>query len=159
MSTISLIKFKIKSGDIFGIRREFTGSLGPGYIVRSTFKDATFYTVSERLNEILVSIEGYEGRVILPSRPFVVFYLQASGLSPIQLTPNSQAYLLGFTHFAKCILGEKPSVAFFKFMFIVSTKVDFDQTYALSSVDREVKVKFKGSLSKVCDWKGNFLIV
>lgn len=50
-------------------------------------------------------------------------------------------------------------MAHFKYIFIVSTKGGFDQSYALSGADSEVKDKFKGLLSKVWDWKANFVIV
>lgn len=45
--------------------------------------------------------------------PFVVVYFNASGLTPIQLTPNSWAYLLRFTKYAKQILREESSVVCF----------------------------------------------
>lgn len=94
-----------------------------------------------------------------PLDPFTVAYLQALGLTLILLIPNSWAYLLGFSNFARYILCKKPSMAFFWSIFIVSTKGDFDWAYAFSGVDREIKAKFKGSFSKVYNWKANFIIV
>lgn len=44
-------------------------------------------------------------------------------------------------------------------MFIIATNGDFDPTYAFSNTNTEVKGKFKCFLSKVQDWKVNFIMV
>lgn len=53
----------------------------------------------------------------------------------------------------------KPSVAFFRSILIMAIKGDSDLTYAFFGVDIEVKAKFKSLLSKVRDWKVNFVIM
>lgn len=77
------------------------------------------------------------------------------------MTPNSWAYLFGFARFTRHVLGKEPNVALFKSMFTVSStnRGNFDQTYAHSSVDKQVKGKFIGPLSRVHDWKANFVIM
>lgn len=41
----------------------------------------------------------------------------------------------------------------------MAIKGDCNLTYAFSRVDMEVKTKFRGSFSKVHDWKANFVVV
>lgn len=66
---------------------------------------------------------------------------------------NSWVYLVGFTTYFR------PTISIFKSMFTVSTKVSFDHTYTIFGADMDMKKKFRGSLSKVRDWKPNFIVV
>lgn len=67
--------------------------------------------------------------------------------------------MLSLVNFAKQVLDEKFSVTLFWSMFIVSIKGDYNRTYPLSRVDKEVKGKFNGLFSKVCDLKANFIVI
>lgn len=79
----------------------------------------------------------------------------------IQLIPNSWAYLLGFAGFARRVLSEKPSIPLFHSMFTLTpaNRGKSDHTYALFGLKRGAKKKCRGSLSKVCEWKVNFIVV
>lgn len=135
------------------VRGEFARSLGLEYVLSATSKDYSFYTISDMPDSLLVSIDAIRARVSFPLDPFVVDYLQASGLIPIQLTPNSWAYLLGFTGFARWVLGEMPSIALFWSIFTLAliNKANFDCMCMLSSIDKDAKGKFKVLLSKICE--------
>lgn len=68
-------------------------------------------------------------------------------------------YFLGFVKYARQILRAEPSIALFRSIFTIATKRDLDLTYAFYRADVKVKVKFKISLSKVQNWKANFIVV
>lgn len=59
------------------------------------------------------------------------------------------------------VLGESPSISLFRSMFTLAptNRGNFDYTYAFSGVDKGAKRRFKGLLSKVCNWKANFVVV
>lgn len=59
------------------------------------------------------------------------------------------------------MLGEVPNVSLFCSMFTLAlvNKGNSGRTYALFGVDKEANGKFKSLLSKVCDWKVNFVMV
>lgn len=88
-SDLFLIRSKIKLSDISSIRRDFTSSLSPSYIIRSASRYYTFYIVPKKPDKILISIQTMRIGLSFPLDPFTVTYLQGSGLTPIQLTPNS----------------------------------------------------------------------
>lgn len=144
---------------MFGIRRQFVGAIRQGYKIRTPTSDETFYTVPTSLNKILVRVDALRIRLSFPLDSFIKFYLNAFELTPIQLTPNSQAYLLGFTKYARQILRAEPSINLFRSIFTMAIKRVSYLIHAFSRVDMEVKAKFKGSLSKLRDWKANFIVV
>lgn len=145
------MKYKIRISDSSDVRREFLKAIGKGYSIRVLTSQETFDTRPDLPSEILVSAKAMRTRLTFPLDPFLASCFNTFGLTPIQLTPNSWAYLLSFTKYARKILRKKPGVALFKSIFTVAAKGDSNLTYAFFIANTEVKVKFKGFLSKVWD--------
>lgn len=96
-----------------------------------------------------MSVETLKVGLTFPLDFFVKSYLYSSSLTPIQLMPNSWAYLPRFTKYAKLILGVEPTILLFRSMFIISTKKSSDYFDTTSSMDMDVKRKFNGLFFKV----------
>lgn len=146
-----MIRSKVRPLDIPDYRREFIGALRQRYTIRTFIYEEVFYTISRLPNEILISVDVIRVRLTFPLDPFVVAFFNGSKITPIQLTPNSWAYLFGFTKYAKQILKAKPSIALFRSMFIIATKGTSDCTYTFFRADIEVMAKFKALFSKIRD--------
>lgn len=94
---------KIRTYDISSISREFIGAIGKGYTIRTPTNQENFYTMSDSPNEILVSVEAMRPSLTFPLDPFPVSYRNSSGLTSIQLSPNSWMCLLGFAKYVRQI--------------------------------------------------------
>lgn len=96
-------------------------------------------------------MEALKAGLTFPLDPFMESYLYSFSLTSVQLTLNLWAYLLGFTKYVRLVLKAEPTIPLSRYMFTMYTKESFDGTYVISGMDRDVKRKFKGSLSKVQD--------
>lgn len=141
ISNLPIIRSKIKERDMPNLRDLFAESLGIKCTISVAPRDYTFYIVPEAPNSILVSVEAIKASLSFSLNSFATKYLRASSLTPIQLTPNSWAYLLSFVKFASHVLGKETNMALFRSMFTASptNRGNFDKTYALLGADREVK--------------------
>lgn len=103
MLTLNLpfIRSKVREPDMPTVRDNFTRSLGSGYALSVAPRDYSFYTILGVPNSLLVSMDALRIGLSFLLDLFTVEYLQASGLAPIQLTPNSWDYLLSFVKFAR----------------------------------------------------------
>lgn len=85
----TLIRSKVRPSDMPGLRREFIGALRQEYTIRALTSNETFYTVPSLPNKILVSVDTMKVLLSFPLDLFVVAFFNASGLTPIHLSPNS----------------------------------------------------------------------